>query len=66
MNVEIPPHLRDTATQLGVGVPYALKVLAGDGWGGTLVRQPDSLIRQPEASAASRRVIVRASAGSTS
>ncbi|MDN3296413.1 hypothetical protein QWM81_20590 [Streptomyces ficellus] len=29
MNVEIPLHVRDTATQLGAGVPYALKVLAG-------------------------------------
>ncbi|WP_405984280.1 hypothetical protein [Streptomyces sp. NBC_00872] len=29
MNVEIPPHVRDTASQLGAGVPYALKVLAG-------------------------------------
>ncbi|WP_228472860.1 hypothetical protein [Streptomyces cyaneochromogenes] len=27
--VEIPQHVRDTATQLGAGVPYALKVLAG-------------------------------------
>lgn len=29
MNVEIPPHIRDTATRLGTGVPYALRVLAG-------------------------------------
>ncbi|MER5382091.1 hypothetical protein ABT040_17725 [Streptomyces sp. NPDC002688] len=29
MNVEIPPDVRDTASQLGAGVPYALKVLAG-------------------------------------
>ncbi|WP_369230628.1 hypothetical protein AB5J56_05550 [Streptomyces sp. R21] len=29
MNVEIDPHVRDTAAQLGSGVPYALKVLAG-------------------------------------
>ncbi|WP_256097948.1 SMI1/KNR4 family protein [Streptomyces sp. MnatMP-M17] len=29
MNVEIPSHVRDTASQLGAGVPYALKVLAG-------------------------------------
>ncbi|MFF4259105.1 hypothetical protein ACFY1L_48820 [Streptomyces sp. NPDC001663] len=29
MNVEIPPHVRDTALQFGAGVPYALKVLAG-------------------------------------
>ncbi|MER5185687.1 hypothetical protein ABT009_46840 [Streptomyces sp. NPDC002896] len=29
MNVEIPPRLRDSASQLGAGVPYALKVLAG-------------------------------------
>ncbi|WP_327191193.1 hypothetical protein [Streptomyces xinghaiensis] len=29
MNVGIPPHIRDTAIQLGAGVPYALKVLAG-------------------------------------
>ncbi|MFF4232467.1 hypothetical protein [Streptomyces sp. NPDC001820] len=29
MNVEIPPQVRETATQLGAGVPYALKVLAG-------------------------------------
>ena len=29
MNVEIPPHVRETASQLGDGVPYALKVLAG-------------------------------------
>ncbi|RST16883.1 hypothetical protein E2C00_33045 [Streptomyces sp. WAC05374] len=29
MDVEIPPHVRDAAAQLGAGVPYALKVLAG-------------------------------------
>ncbi|MGW1795540.1 SMI1/KNR4 family protein [Streptomyces sp. NPDC001984] len=29
MNVEIPPDVRNTASQLGAGVPYALKVLAG-------------------------------------
>jgi cell wall assembly regulator SMI1 len=29
VNVEIPAHVRDNATQLGAGVPYALKVLAG-------------------------------------
>ncbi|NEB01015.1 hypothetical protein [Streptomyces sp. SID13726] len=29
VNVEISPHLRDTAARLGAGVPYALKVLAG-------------------------------------
>ncbi|MFJ8469868.1 SMI1/KNR4 family protein [Streptomyces swartbergensis] len=29
MNVEIPSHVRDIAAQLGAGVPYALKVLAG-------------------------------------
>lgn len=29
MNVEIQPDVRDTAAQLGAGVPYALKVLAG-------------------------------------
>ncbi|MCN9240704.1 SMI1/KNR4 family protein [Streptomyces sp. RY43-2] len=29
MNVEISPHVRDTATLLGAGVPYALKALAG-------------------------------------
>lgn len=29
MNVEIPTHIRETASQLGDGVPYALKVLAG-------------------------------------
>lgn len=29
MNVEISPHVRETALQLGAGVPYALKVLAG-------------------------------------
>lgn len=29
MDVEIPPHVRDTATQFGAGVPYALKVVAG-------------------------------------
>lgn len=29
MIVEIPQHVRDTAAQLGDGVPYALKVLAG-------------------------------------
>ncbi|MFD4137824.1 hypothetical protein [Streptomyces sp. NPDC058572] len=29
MNVEIPPLIRDTASQFGAGVPYALKVLAG-------------------------------------
>ncbi|MEV1085742.1 hypothetical protein AB0I98_47305 [Streptomyces sp. NPDC050211] len=29
MIVEIPRQVRDTATQLGAGVPYALKVLAG-------------------------------------
>ncbi|MGW2683603.1 hypothetical protein ACWC6I_10670 [Streptomyces sp. NPDC001414] len=36
MNVEIPPHVRDTALQFGAGVPYALKVLAGQ-----LVESPD-------------------------
>ncbi|MEV6161473.1 hypothetical protein AB0L71_06030 [Streptomyces sp. NPDC052052] len=29
MNIEIRPVLRDTAARLGVGVPFALKVLAG-------------------------------------
>lgn len=29
MNVEIPSQVRDTATQLGAGVSYALKVVAG-------------------------------------
>ncbi|MFD6281210.1 hypothetical protein ACFWFI_37460 [Streptomyces sp. NPDC060209] len=29
MDVEILPHLRDTAAQFGAGVPYALKVVAG-------------------------------------
>ncbi|WP_369174865.1 hypothetical protein AB5J49_46275 [Streptomyces sp. R28] len=29
MNVEIPPYVREIAPQLGAGVPYALKVLAG-------------------------------------
>ncbi|MFF1420538.1 hypothetical protein [Streptomyces sp. NPDC058280] len=29
MDVEIPPHVRDTATELRAGVPYALKVLTG-------------------------------------
>lgn len=29
MNVEIPSQIRETAIQLGAGVPYALKVLAG-------------------------------------
>lgn len=29
MDVEIPPQIRSTAAQLGAGVPYALKVLAG-------------------------------------
>lgn len=29
MNVGISPHVRDTAVLLGAGVPYALKVLAG-------------------------------------
>ncbi|MFI5963846.1 hypothetical protein ACIA8J_16905 [Streptomyces asoensis] len=29
MNVEIEPVLRETAAQLGTGVPYALKVVAG-------------------------------------
>ncbi|WP_327715601.1 SMI1/KNR4 family protein [Streptomyces sp. NBC_00490] len=29
MNIEIAPHVRETASQLGEGVPYALKVLAG-------------------------------------
>ncbi|MEU3183571.1 SMI1/KNR4 family protein [Streptomyces sp. NPDC006923] len=29
MNVEIPPRIRDTASRLGTGVPYALKVLVG-------------------------------------
>ncbi|MFF3708011.1 SMI1/KNR4 family protein [Streptomyces phaeochromogenes] len=29
MDVELPPFVRDTATQFGAGVPYALKVLAG-------------------------------------
>ncbi|MCX5000882.1 SMI1/KNR4 family protein [Streptomyces longwoodensis] len=29
MNVEIPPHVRDSVLQFGAGAPYALKVLAG-------------------------------------
>ncbi|MFD0007175.1 hypothetical protein ACFVJ4_32755 [Streptomyces sp. NPDC127178] len=29
MNVEIPADVREVATQLGAGVPYALRVLAG-------------------------------------
>ncbi|MDT0484397.1 hypothetical protein [Streptomyces doebereineriae] len=29
MTVEIPSHVRETASQLGDGVPYALKVLTG-------------------------------------
>ncbi|MEV0552331.1 hypothetical protein AB0I27_02650 [Streptomyces sp. NPDC050597] len=29
VDVEIPPYVRDTAVQLGAGVPYALKVLVG-------------------------------------
>ncbi|MFF9347223.1 hypothetical protein [Streptomyces sp. NPDC014734] len=29
MDVEIPSHLRDTASRIGAGVPYALKILAG-------------------------------------
>ncbi|WKX69576.1 SMI1/KNR4 family protein [Streptomyces sp. XD-27] len=29
MNAEIAQHVRDTAAQLGAGVPYALKVMAG-------------------------------------
>ncbi|MEU5319916.1 hypothetical protein AB0G67_24690 [Streptomyces sp. NPDC021056] len=29
MNIEIAPHVRETASQLGQGVPCALKVLAG-------------------------------------
>ncbi|MFF1297212.1 MULTISPECIES: hypothetical protein [unclassified Streptomyces] len=29
MNIEIAPHVRETASRLGEGVPYALKVLAG-------------------------------------
>ncbi|MET7653977.1 hypothetical protein [Streptomyces sp. NPDC005486] len=36
MNVEIEPVLRDTAAQLGAGVPYALKVVAGQ-----LAEDPD-------------------------
>ncbi|MFC9681352.1 hypothetical protein [Streptomyces sp. NPDC056948] len=36
MNVEIPPQVRDTATHLGAGVAYALKVLAGQ-----LADEPD-------------------------
>ncbi|MFG2281943.1 hypothetical protein ACGFNQ_25055 [Streptomyces asoensis] len=36
MNVEIEPVLRETAAQLGTGVPYALKVLAGQ-----LAEDPD-------------------------
>ncbi|MGW3413831.1 hypothetical protein [Streptomyces sp. NPDC000888] len=36
MNVEIPAQVRDIAAQLGAGVPYALKVLAGQ-----LVDDPD-------------------------
>ncbi|MFF3207693.1 hypothetical protein [Streptomyces sp. NPDC002962] len=36
MNVEIEPVLRDTAAHLGAGVPYALKVLAGQ-----LAEDPD-------------------------
>ena len=29
MGVEIPPHVRDASTRYGAGVPYALKVVAG-------------------------------------
>ncbi|MDQ1022876.1 cell wall assembly regulator SMI1 [Streptomyces umbrinus] len=29
VDVELPPFVRDTATRFGTGVPYALKVLAG-------------------------------------
>ncbi|WEV29495.1 SMI1/KNR4 family protein [Streptomyces sp. 71268] len=29
VSVEVPPHIHDTATHLGAGVPYALRVLAG-------------------------------------
>ncbi|WP_458248272.1 SMI1/KNR4 family protein [Streptomyces sp. MAI_2237] len=29
VNVEIPPHVRDTVLQFGAGAPYALRVLAG-------------------------------------
>lgn len=36
MNVEIEPVVRDTAAQLGAGVPYALKVVAGQ-----LAEDPD-------------------------
>ncbi|MGA5424433.1 SMI1/KNR4 family protein [Streptomyces lavendulocolor] len=36
MNVEIPAHVRDAASQFGDGVPYALKVL-----GGQLADDPD-------------------------
>ncbi|MGW0579462.1 hypothetical protein ACWD25_26650 [Streptomyces sp. NPDC002920] len=36
MNVEIPPDVRDIAVQLGAGVPYALKAVAGQ-----LVDDPD-------------------------
>ncbi|MEV5988470.1 hypothetical protein AB0L85_26245 [Streptomyces sp. NPDC052051] len=36
MNVEIRPLIRDTVAQLGAGVPYALKVVAGQ-----LAEEPD-------------------------
>ncbi|MFF5719177.1 SMI1/KNR4 family protein [Streptomyces buecherae] len=29
VDVEVPPHIQDTAPHLGAGVPYALRVLAG-------------------------------------
>lgn len=43
MSVGIPPHIRDTATQLGAGVPYALKVLAGQLAGDPDMGQPSGL-----------------------
>ena len=43
MNVEIPQHVRDTALQFGAGVPYALKVLAGQLADDPDMGQPSSL-----------------------
>ncbi|MGW1752191.1 hypothetical protein ACWCRD_42635 [Streptomyces sp. NPDC002092] len=43
MNVEIPQHVREIALQFGAGVPYALKVLAGQLADDPDMGQPSSL-----------------------
>ncbi|MFE3852412.1 hypothetical protein ACFXPN_14855 [Streptomyces griseorubiginosus] len=45
MNVEIPAHVRETASQLGDGVPYALKVLAAQLTDDPDMGEPSSLPR---------------------